>query len=153
MWAEWIAWELEEAGYRVLVQAWDFVPGSNWIGSMQDGVRDAARTIAVLSEAYLGSVYGGAEWQAAWAADPAGRARKLLPVRVEDCGRPGLLAGVTGFDLFGLDDATARQRLLSKVGAALVGRAKPIARPAFPLAVARAVPQAPMFPGEGSRTE
>jgi TIR domain len=28
-WAEWIAWILEEDRYRVLVQAWDFVPGSN----------------------------------------------------------------------------------------------------------------------------
>jgi hypothetical protein len=28
-WAEWIAWELEEHGERVLIQAWDFVPGSN----------------------------------------------------------------------------------------------------------------------------
>ena len=26
-WAEWIAWELEAAGYTVFVQAWDFRPG------------------------------------------------------------------------------------------------------------------------------
>jgi hypothetical protein len=37
-WAEWIAWVLEEGGYRVLIQAWDFVPGSNWIQGMQEGV-------------------------------------------------------------------------------------------------------------------
>lgn len=146
-WAEWIAWQLEEAGYRVLVQAWDFVPGSNWVVSMQDGVRDSERTIAVLSKAYLGSVYGGAEWQAAWAADPAGRDRKLLPVRVEDCSRPGLLAGVTGFDLFGLDDAPAREMLLAKVQAALAGRVKPGMRPPFP-GVARAVLRAPRFPDD-----
>jgi hypothetical protein len=42
-WAVWIAWILEEAGYRVLVQAWDFGPGSNWVQGMQDGgdARDA----------------------------------------------------------------------------------------------------------------
>ena len=33
-WAEWIAWILEENGYRVLVQAWDFVPGTNWTQHM-----------------------------------------------------------------------------------------------------------------------
>lgn len=33
-WAEWIAWLLEEDGYRVLVQAWDMVAGSNWISRM-----------------------------------------------------------------------------------------------------------------------
>src|SRR4029077_22704 len=37
-WAEWIAWVLEADGYRVLVQAWDFVPGSNWVQGMQAGV-------------------------------------------------------------------------------------------------------------------
>jgi hypothetical protein len=72
-WAEWIAWILEEDGRRVLVQAWDFVPGSNWTQSMQEGVTSAARTIAVLSEAYLQSVYGSAEWLAAWVSDPAGK--------------------------------------------------------------------------------
>ena len=96
---------LEEDGHRVLVQAWDFVPGSNWIQGMQAGTRDAARTIAVLSRDYLESVYGGAEWQAAWASDPAGTGRKLLAVRVAECDRPGLLAGVIGVDLFGLAEA------------------------------------------------
>ena len=56
-WAEWIAWILEEDGHRVLVQAWDFVPGTNWVQGMQAGTRDAARTIAVLSADYLESVY------------------------------------------------------------------------------------------------
>jgi hypothetical protein len=87
-WAVWVAWVLEEAGYQVLVQARDFVPGSNWIAQMQDGTARAARTIALLSGDYPGSVYGGAEWQAAWAADPAGAQRKLLPVRVQECTRP-----------------------------------------------------------------
>src|SRR5215813_3182981 len=124
-WAEWVAWILEEDGHRVLVQAWDFVPGSNWIQSMQDGTRDAARTIAILSGDYLMSVYGSAEWQAAWASDPSGAARKLLTVRVADCDRPGLLAGVVGFDLFGLTEAAAKARLRAKVAAAIAGRAKP----------------------------
>ena len=29
-WAEWIAWQLEEDGYQVLIQAWDMVHGGNW---------------------------------------------------------------------------------------------------------------------------
>jgi hypothetical protein len=28
-WAEWIAWQLEEAGYSVVIQDWDFRPGEN----------------------------------------------------------------------------------------------------------------------------
>ena len=145
-WAEWIAWILEEDGHRVLVQAWDFVPGTNWIQSMQAGTRDAARTIAVLSGEYLESVYGGAEWQAAWASDPEGTGRKLLTVRVATCDRPGLLAGVVGVDLFGLAEATATARLRAMVSAAIAGRAKPEVPPGFPGA-GRAMPQAARFPG------
>src|SRR5690242_6154772 len=120
-WAEWIAWVLEEDGHRVLLQAWDFVPGTNWVQGMQAGTRDAARTIAVLSGEYLTSVYGGAEWQAAWHSDPQGTGRKLLTVRVAECDRPGLLAGVVGVDLFGLDEAAAKARLRAMVSAAVAG--------------------------------
>ncbi len=145
-WAEWIAWILEEDGHRVLVQAWDFVPGTNWIQSMQAGTRDAARTIAVLSGDYLTSVYGGAEWQAAWASDPQGTGRKLLTVRVAECDRPGLLAGVVGVDLFGLAEAAAKARLRRMVSEAIAGRAKPEVPPGFPGA-GRAMPRAARFPG------
>ncbi len=39
-WAEWIAWQLEKAGYRVLIQAWDFVPGAHWMTRMTDAARE-----------------------------------------------------------------------------------------------------------------
>jgi tetratricopeptide (TPR) repeat protein len=146
-WAEWIAWVLEEdGGYRVRVQAWDFVPGSNWIQEMQAGIRGASRTIAVLSDAYLSSPYGSAEWQAAWANDPGGANRKLLTIRVAECERPGLLAGVTGIDLFGIDETAARARLLETVSAAIAGRAKPATPPRYP-GERRVVPSGPHFPG------
>src|ERR1700728_3724976 len=77
-WAEWIAWQLEENGYRVLIQAWDMVPGNNWTHRMQQGIRQAKRTVAVLSAAYLESVFATAEWEAAWREDPLGEQRKLL---------------------------------------------------------------------------
>jgi hypothetical protein len=131
-WAEWIAWQLEERGYSVLVQVWDFAADSNWIAEMSHGVRSSARTIAVLSDAYLGSSYATAEWQSAWAADPSGIRRSLLVVRVADCERPGLLHSVVGADLFGVTEATARTRLRDLVDGARTGRAKPTAPPAFP---------------------
>jgi hypothetical protein len=43
-WAEWIAWVLEEDGYRVLIQAWDFVPGSNAFTYL-DGVWSAPQIV------------------------------------------------------------------------------------------------------------
>ncbi|MGP0022601.1 MAG: FxSxx-COOH system tetratricopeptide repeat protein [Streptosporangiaceae bacterium] len=145
-WAEWIAWILEEDGHRVLVQAWDFVPGTNWIQSMQAGTQGATRTIAVLSREYLTSVYAGAEWQATWASDPQGTGRKLLTARVAECDRPGLLAGVVGVDVFGLAEAAAKARLRRMVSEAIAGRAKPAVPPGFPGA-GRAMPRAARFPG------
>jgi hypothetical protein len=145
-WAEWIAWTLEEDGHRALIQAWDFVPGTDWLAGMQAGTRDAARTVAVLSDAYLASVHGSAEWQAALAGDLDGSERKLLLVRVSSCGRPGLLAGRVGVDLFGVDEPTARDRLRKMIDAAMSGRAKPLVAPVFPGA-GRAIPADPGFPG------
>nr|MDT0667937.1 toll/interleukin-1 receptor domain-containing protein [Micromonospora sp. DSM 115978] len=52
-WAEWVAWQLEDAGYRVLMQAWDFGPGSHFVAEMHSAVQRAARTVAVLSNAYV----------------------------------------------------------------------------------------------------
>ncbi|WP_052914985.1 FxSxx-COOH system tetratricopeptide repeat protein [Protofrankia coriariae] len=145
-WAEWIAWTLEDAHYRVLIQAWDFAPGSNWVSGMQEGVARADRTIAVLSADYAESVYGAAEWQAAWSADPAGQARKVLTVRVTEHGRPGLLGQIVSVDVFGVDEARARAELLRAARLAVSGgRGKPAVAPLFPPAV-RAVPVPVPFP-------
>ncbi|MBL7492207.1 TIR domain-containing protein [Frankia sp. AgB1.9] len=131
-WAEWIAWQLEEAGYTVYIQAWDFVPGSNWMNMMTRGIQRANRTITVLSHAYIDSVWGTAEWQAALRDDPEGFKRKVIPVRVEDCERPTLLETVVGVDLFDLPEDETAARLLAGVAAALGGRTKPNTKPSFP---------------------
>jgi len=125
-WAEWMAWQLEAAGHSVLFQGWDFVPGANWIKLMQDGVSSSARVIVVLSPAYIDSVFGAAEWQTIWAHDPTGAKRRVIPVRVADCERPGLLAGIVGIDLFGVPEPKALQRLQDAINRALAGRAKPL---------------------------
>jgi TIR domain len=49
-WAEWVAWILEEAGYSVVIQAWDFRPGGNFVLDMQRAAADSNKTIAILSE-------------------------------------------------------------------------------------------------------
>ena len=63
-WAEWIAWQLEEAGYTTVIQAWDFRPGRNFVVDMQYAAAGSERTIAALSPSYLESclqvrLYGG----------------------------------------------------------------------------------------------
>jgi len=51
-WAEWIGWQLEEAAYSVILQAWDFLPGSNFVVQMDRALTLAPRMIAVLSPQY-----------------------------------------------------------------------------------------------------
>lgn len=132
-WAEWIAWELDRAGYNVIVQAWNMVPGMNWVVKMEEAIQYSERTIAVLSHNYLYSIYGKTEWQAAYRADPRGFARKLIPIRIEDCPRPGLLASIVSFDLFNLgSEAATRIELIRGIEAAVAGHSKPDIAPDFP---------------------
>jgi hypothetical protein len=81
-WAEWIAWQLEEAGYNVFIQAWDIRPGANFVLAMQRATESADRTIAVLSPDYLQAKFTKPEWAAAFAQDPTGEQGLLVPVRV-----------------------------------------------------------------------
>jgi hypothetical protein len=73
-WAEWIAVQLEAAGYTTVLQAWDFRPGDDFVHKMQQATSTAARTIAVLSPAYFASQFGEAEWRVAFANDHRGAA-------------------------------------------------------------------------------
>ena len=108
-WAEWIAWTLEDAGYSTVIQAWDFVPGSNFVLNMQQALEEAETTIAVISRNYFESVYTQSEWATAYASDPTGITGKLIPVRIDDYKPKGLFAQIVYIDLTGSDDVSARK--------------------------------------------
>ena len=82
---------------------------------MQKATTTAKRTIAVLSPAYFTSQFGEAEWRVAFANDPSGEQRRLIPVRVADFAPAGLLATRIYIDLVGKDRQTARTALLEGV--------------------------------------
>jgi hypothetical protein len=128
-WAEWISWVLEEAGTTVYLQAWDFVPGSNFVLEMHRVASSAERTIAVFSPDYLKSRFSAPEWASAFAQDPEGFERRLVPVRVRDCALDGMLRTIVYIDLVGLGEVAARKRLLDGLRAE---RGKPDQVPAFP---------------------
>jgi hypothetical protein len=128
-WAEWIAWQLEHAGYTCVLQKWDFLPGGNFVLDMQNAATRTRRTIAVLSPAYLSALYTQAEWAAAFTQDPTSEDGKLLPIRVQECRPPGILAAIGYIDLVGKDDEKAREDLLK---GAVRKRNKPDTSPAFP---------------------
>jgi tetratricopeptide (TPR) repeat protein len=139
-WAEWIAWQLEAAGYQVLLQAWDFRPGDNFIQRMDRALAEADRVLAVVSPRYFASAYATDEWTAALVRR-AGEADRLLPVRIEVSDLPPLIVNRIYIDLVGLDAEAAGAALLAGLDR---GRRKPDQSPAFPAVQAAG---APNFPG------
>jgi hypothetical protein len=145
-WAEWIAMQLETAGYTTFLQAWDVQPGANFLAEMDQAAQWTERTLLVLSAAFLKSAYTFVEWAAAYRRDPKGTQRRLLPVRIEPCEVEGLLGSVVYIDLVSLDETQARERLLTGVQQ---GRMKPTTV-AFP---GQSTPPhtSPTFPGSERR--
>jgi cytochrome P450 len=113
-WAEWIAFEVEKAGYRTYFQHWDFAPGSNFVLEMHRAARQSERTIVVLSPDYLKALF-----------------TQPVPLRVKECQPDGLLAAVVYENLVGLDEEEACAALRKALKAWQGGRAKP-ASVAFP---------------------
>ncbi|WP_131745007.1 SDR family oxidoreductase [Frankia sp. Cppng1_Ct_nod] len=137
-WAEWIAFQLEEAGYAVRIRVWDEVPGSHWLRLLDEAIERSTHLLVLLSRSAPWPTYGVEEWRAAREADPRRFTGRLLPVRVEECERPGLLEGIISFDLFGLYERDARVALAANIAAALSGRVKPTVEPDFVVRAGRA---------------
>ncbi len=144
-WAEWIAWVLENVGYRCVIQAWDFVAGSNFVLEMHKADQACERTIAVLSPEYLESAFAQPEWAAKFAEDPKNENHKLLIARVAECVPTGLLKAIVYIDLVGKNQEQARKILLSEIKTAIAkaGRRKPTKAPPFPAGKS----EKPAFPG------
>src|SRR4051794_40280376 len=144
-WATWIAWILEEAGYSVIFQDWDFK--GNFVLEMDRAHTQSRRTIAILSPDYLTSKFTAPEWAARFAQDATSEHDLLIPVRVRPCDLQGLLAQVGYVDLVGVAREQARERLLNRVAGI---RLKPKEEPFFPgppvPAAMRLIPSEPQFP-------
>jgi TIR domain/SEFIR domain/Pentapeptide repeats (9 copies) len=150
-WAEWIAWQLEEAGYWTAIQAWDSRPGNDFVRWMDQSIRSARHILVVLSPAYdAATSLAGPEWTVAIGRDPTGERAALIPVRVADFKPGGLLATRGCVDLVGKDEKAARDALLEGVRQQ---RLKPATQPPFPsyaressLRAGQAAPQSPAPP-------
>lgn len=123
--AKWIAGTLEEYGYTIIIQAWDFEAGNNFILEMHNAIKDSGKIILVLSENYLNSEYCQAEWSAFFNTDPSGKMKNLLPIRISDVKPNGLLSNIVYIDLFGLNEKESIGKLLNGIGHTQNPRTKP----------------------------
>jgi hypothetical protein len=137
-WAEWIAWQLEEAGYSVEIQAWDSQFGENFIKWMNEASKNCRRTMAILSKAYFTGRFSEDEWTAAFYKN------RLLPVRIEDIEIGGLLGPIAYIDLVDLNEVEAKKKLLQDVK---LERKKPQTAPVYPGSIKHTVTMPKRFPG------
>jgi TIR domain len=149
-WAEWIAWVLEEANYKVFIQAWDIRPGNNFVIAMQTAAASNIRTVAVLSSHYLVSRYTQPEWASAFNQDPTGEKGILLPVKIEQVELNGLWLSIVYIDLVGLSQEEAKRALLEGVA---LKRAKPMIEPTFPGKKNEVVKKEPHYPSNFSKED
>src|SRR5579875_2940330 len=128
-WARWVAWQLEEEHYQVILPDWDFLPGSNTILELHKAVMDTERTIAIFTPHYVNILHTLSDWTVTYKRDMAGEQKLLLPIRVLPCEAEGNLSTVRPIDIYGHDENTARQLLLDGIKKE---RAKSLKPPRFP---------------------
>ena len=130
-WAEWVSWELENNNYEVILQKWDFKPGSNFILEMHQAADNCDSTIIILSEEYLQKEYTAPEWAAAFAKDPKGVNKSLIPIRISNVKPDGLLAQVVYIDLY--KAKTEQEAISSLISGVNSKRIKPNNAPPCPI--------------------
>ncbi|MEU3268658.1 FxSxx-COOH system tetratricopeptide repeat protein [Streptomyces bacillaris] len=109
MWADWIEAVLTRAGFRVVPRdvSAERPPEEGALTT-----ETAARTVVLLSTAYLKSQRAVDLWQRAVAEDPGGGRRQLLPLRVGDVRLTAPYIDRNPVDLFRLDEVHATTALM-----------------------------------------
>ena len=132
-WAEWVAWQLVEAGSTVELDVWDWATGQDFILKISDALDRADRVVALWSAEYFNrSRYTTKEYSAALAADvPGTQDDRLVPLRIENIPAdkvPAILRPILYRDLFGLKEDEARRVLMDAISAPV----RPGQKPDFP---------------------
>jgi tetratricopeptide (TPR) repeat protein len=116
LWAEWIAWQLEDAGYSVVFQK-SFPPGPSFAQEMTLALEETNNTLAVLSPDYVDALSMNAKWSEALNVGPSNDQRAPILVRVREMHdlRKSMWLLITYLDLVGLDEQEARKVLLEGI--------------------------------------
>jgi TIR domain/Tetratricopeptide repeat len=130
LWAEWAGFQLERAGYSVVLDLWHVLPGDNIVLAREDALRRAGQVLALCSAAYFGGGFTEQDWTTAMATQHD-KPRRLVPVWIENLDEtqlPGMLRSLQPIKVFDVPEAEARRRLLD----GLAGDLGPKDTPAFP---------------------
>jgi TIR domain len=146
-WAEWVARQLERAGYTTVLQAWEVPASDDLVVRRRELLTSTVRILVLVSRASLAAPYRAAAWIGGFLEDADARDRFLL-VRIDDCDLPGRLGPWMLVDLAGTDSPTARARLLRAVRSGRTSPRPPSGTPAADRAVRRTLrrPSPPAAP-------
>ena len=89
---------LEGAGLRVCIDFRDFLPGKPALINMQDTVRDSRFTLLALTPDWVKSEWTLFESLLSRTKDPAGLQRRTIPLLLQACDLPDLIAMITWVD-------------------------------------------------------
>ncbi|MBN1661901.1 MAG: toll/interleukin-1 receptor domain-containing protein [Anaerolineae bacterium] len=118
---------LEGEGLRVCVAWRDFQAGASRAGEVERTVVESARTLLVLTPAYLESEWAAYADSMVETLDPAARKRRLIPLLKEACALPLHIGRLTYVDFADrADEEIAWRQLLTALGAARVVPGAPL---------------------------
>src|ERR1700752_4264198 len=131
-WAFWIGQELERPRDKPRIHEWEIPAGRDIPRWMEERHHDADHVLFVVSKKYLAASYSNWERRAAQWAAVTDRTGFAIPVFVEDCEAPTMLAHLKRCDLYGHNEDEARARLATFMN--------PAAKPATPVSFPGARP-------------
>jgi 2-polyprenyl-3-methyl-5-hydroxy-6-metoxy-1,4-benzoquinol methylase len=87
-----LAKRLKQDGVRVWLDAWFIQPGDPIYWKIQEGLENSHTLLMCMSPAYFGSDWATLENQTRLFRDPMNKKRRLIPLLIEDCTPPDIIA-------------------------------------------------------------
>lgn len=118
-WAVWVDWVLgKKLCHSTRMQEFDSELGGNFKTFMDEALKWSDAVVLILSKEYMESENCREEWT---------NAKRLLPLKFDNCKPEGLLKHRVYIDLCGLERDAAREKLLNELDACI----RPIEEPEF----------------------
>lgn len=117
LWAEWIVWHLEQAGYSVELPDFGLQSGYNFALNIDNITREAKRIIAILSPNYIRSLYSQLDWALTIKRDARAKQGLVLLVHVEECKHilKDILGSVKFINVVAQDSSKVQEILLTSI--------------------------------------
>lgn len=122
--ATWVAELLESEKYSVVIQAWDFRPGDNFVAKINESLRECKKLIVILSKNYLKSKWCETEWTVKLEEQIRLNEQRIIPIRIDSVDLKGLLSPIIYIDIVDKLESEAKQEILNGIQEEAVRKSK-----------------------------